>query len=426
MNALFLVMKNELVTKFTSKSYLFATFGLPIVSFLLFLVVAMIQLYSASLLREVTSNDSGALTGYVDASGLINPAISESDLIAYPDEASARQALEADVLKGFYLIADDFMESAEVTYIQSDFNPLSALWEYSNISRLLRINLLEGDIELARRYASPLYQQQKTSLAPKEPSEAIADDSSIESPEEPESASDEDNEEQVLLLFAMSGLFYFMIFGTASHNLSRVIVEKENRVMEILLTSLKPQQILGGKLIGIALTGLFQVAVWLGYMYLLTYLGGSSSFLLANIALNSSTIGWAIIFFALGYLLYASLLAGLGALVPNLREASLAAFIINSPLLLALIVLTSIIDDPNGSIATAFSLFPLTAPILMMARIILSPEVPPWQILLSIALLILTLLFIIRTVTQLFRAQILLSGQAFGLKHFFSALLGRV
>ena len=133
---------------------------------------------------------------------------------------------------------------------------------------------------------------------------------------------------------------------------------------------------------------------------------------------------WAVIFFLLGYMIYAMLMAGIGALVPNLREASQATFLVTLPMMAPMILLSALIQSPNGALATGLSLFPFTASVTMMLRLS-AGEVPLWQILLSIFLLIGTALLVIRAVAGLFRAQTILSGQTFNIKRFALALLGK-
>jgi ABC-2 type transport system permease protein len=133
---------------------------------------------------------------------------------------------------------------------------------------------------------------------------------------------------------------------------------------------------------------------------------------------------WGVLFFILGYAVYASLMAGVGALVPSLKEASQATFVIMIPLIAPLMLISPLISKPNSLLAVIISLFPLTAPVTMMTRLA-ATTVPIWQILLALALLAATAYFIVRGVAGLFRAQTLLSGQKFRLKLLLQALVGK-
>ncbi len=137
-------------------------------------------------------------------------------------------------------------------------------------------------------------------------------------------------------------------------------------------------------------------------------------------------MAWGLVFFLFGYAVYASLMAGLGALAPNLREASQATFIILIPMMIPLFFSSTVFaQDPHGAIATGLSLFPLTSPVAMMTRLS-SGGVDWWQPWVALILLAATAVFIVRAVANMFRAQTLLAGQGFNVKMYFRALIGKM
>jgi ABC-2 type transport system permease protein len=117
-------------------------------------------------------------------------------------------------------------------------------------------------------------------------------------------------------------------------------------------------------------------------------------------------------------------MAGVGALVPNLREASQATFVVILPLIIPLVMISVLIEDPNSALALGLSLFPLTSPVVMMTRLS-AAHVPLPQLLLSAALLAITAALVVRTVAGIFHAQTLLAGQALTPKRLFALLSGR-
>jgi ABC-2 type transport system permease protein len=219
-------------------------------------------------------------------------------------------------------------------------------------------------------------------------------------------------------------LFYIIILSAASLLLSSVAKEKENRVIEILMMSLTPRQLLTGKIVGLGLMGLVQTIAWVGTGRVLLAFSGTTFNIPIAFQLPASFLVWALIFFLLGYAVYASLMAGLGALVPNLREASQATILVIFPLIIPIFLLSILIEQPNGMLAVILSVFPLTSPVAMMTRLA-SGEVPFWQIMLAVVFLALTAVFVVRSVARMFRAQTILSGQPFSRKVFFQALLGK-
>ena len=125
-----------------------------------------------------------------------------------------------------------------------------------------------------------------------------------------------------------------------------------------------------------------------------------------------------------GYALYASFMAGAGALAPNLREASQVTFLVMVPMIIPLMMIGALSQNPDGALSVGLSLFPLTAPVAMMARMA-ATEVPLWQGGLSLGLVIVSAVLAVRWVGGLFRTQTLLSGQTFNVKLFLSALVGK-
>jgi ABC-2 type transport system permease protein len=191
-----------------------------------------------------------------------------------------------------------------------------------------------------------------------------------------------------------------------------------------LMLSVTPRQLLTGKIVGLGLLGLLQTIVWVGTARILLAQGGTIFNLPVAFQLPASFLVWGVIFFILGYAVYASLMAGLGALVPNLREATQATILVIFPLIIPIFLLSVLINEPNSVLSIVLSIFPFTAPIAMITRLS-AGEVPLWQILVAIALLIITTVLVIRAVARMFQAQTILSGQPFSRKLFINTLFGR-
>jgi ABC-2 type transport system permease protein len=144
----------------------------------------------------------------------------------------------------------------------------------------------------------------------------------------------------------------------------------------------------------------------------------------AAAALGSVTAGSvvvAVIYFVLGFFIYASLMAGLGALMPGSREAAQYTFFIILPLIIPMYVSTALLYEPNGALAVILSLIPFTSPVVMVMRIT-ATDVPLYQIIAGIVLLAVTVVIVINVVARLFRAQSLLSGSKPSIKDIVLAL----
>jgi len=412
MKKILLVLKNEITTIISRPSFWLALLGLPLVGALIFAGVGAIN-KSASATQTVSQVFSGPQDtrpeGYADLSGIIRQipeSVPPATFVAYPNETSARQALAAGEISAFYIVPADYIQKGEIAYIRPDFNPLASRGDQSNLfTWVVQVNLAGGDILFTNLVNGPL-KVDETFLAV------------IASP-------DENNPLALWTPYIITIIFYMLIVGSASLLLSNISKEKENRVIEMLLTSVTPRQLLTGKILGLGIVGLGQTVFWFGTSYILLNLSGRTFHLPSAIHLPVSFLLWGLVFFVLGYAVYASLMAGLGALAPNLREASQATFVITIPLIIPLFLSSSVfMQAPNGTIATILSLFPLSAPVAMMARLS-AGGVAWWQPLLAAVLLAATAVLIVRAVAGMFRAQALLSGQGFKLKTYLRALVGK-
>jgi ABC-2 type transport system permease protein len=322
----------------------------------------------------------------------------------YTTKESANIDLGSGFIKAFYFIPEDYVQKGEIVVYRPDFNPLSAGNDNYLIETLINSALLSENPEIMNL----------VSTAPKFKTELLS----------PEPQRDPGHQLTFFLPYIVTFLFYIVILGSSSMMLNSITNEKSNRVIEILLTSITPMQLLSGKIVALGLVGLLQTIVWSGTGLFILRLSGRSFALPIEFQLPTSILVWGIIFFILGYILYASLMAGVGALVSNLKEASQATTILVIPMVIPLVLLAPVIQNPNGALAIFLSLFPFTSPVSMMTRLS-AGNVPFWQILLAIILLLVSAYWIVRSVSGFFRAQYLLSGKEFKIKYFIDAMLGK-
>lgn len=405
-----LVFKNELITVVGRRSFILMLILVPLIGFLVGFGANALQPEQAGdsnpLLGLITNPTQPGVEGFVDLSGIIQalPKDLQPRLKPFASEADAKTAYLAEDITGYYVVDADYIQTGKVVYARADYNPMSGMNDANVIRRALEYNLLGQDFSLLARLQNPL-NQEVVSLT--------------QAPDR-----DAGNILTFFLPYVVTLLFYILIFATASLMLNSITNEKQNRVLEILMTSITPNQMLTGKIIALGLTGLLQTMVWSGTGLLLLRIGGQSFGLPESFQLPTSILLWGAVYFLLGYGLYGSLMAGVGALVPNLKEASQATTVMIIPLIIPLMFISSLINESDGALAVGLSLFPLTAPVAMMTRLAAGP-VALWQIGLSAAILLLTIFLTIRSVAGLFRAQTLLSGQSFKMKMLFKALAGR-
>lgn len=246
-------------------------------------------------------------------------------------------------------------------------------------------------------------------------------------------------------------LMYMLVFMFGAMVMRGVIEEKTNRVVEVIVSSVKPVQLMLGKIIGIALVGLTQFALWVVLtMAIITVVRSNvlprdameqiqqlpQTFAEADqgpaaagtpaaneaqftefqqIFANAMNQPWGLIilsfifYFLTGYLLYASLFAAIGSAVDNETETQQFMLPVTIPIILGLIVAMGTMQNPESSLSFWFSLIPLTSPIVMMARIPF--DVPAWQIALSMGLMLLTIIGSVWMAARIYRTGILMYGK---------------
>ena len=179
-----------------------------------------------------------------------------------------------------------------------------------------------------------------------------------------------------------------------------------------------------GKVIGLGVIALVQMAIWLGGGSSCWSAGRLAAAALAGKGLSLAFFAWAMLFFIFGYIVYAAALGALGALAPTMREGSQFTFVLLLPLLIPLWLNNVFFQDPHGAVATALSLFPLTAPTAMVTRLS-TGGVPPWQPFVALAGLVVTAYLFVLLAARFFRADTLLSNASISWGRIASELRGR-
>jgi len=424
-----LVIRQELINTFKRPSYLIVAFGVPL--------LAVLILGGVKLIQSRSEEDSGTLIstpeewqmeieGYIDQSGLIREIPSdlpEGHLLAYDNEDQAQKALASGEISAYYIIPPDYVKTGEIFYVFPDTKALIKDGQKWVMKWTLLVNLLGGDLEAADRIWNPVWDLEERDISA---SKAQGNMRSGEDCSRPGTAC-ESNDLIRYIPSIMAGLFFVFFMTSSTMLFNSIGIEKENRTLEVLLLSISPQQLLAGKTIGLASAGLIQTVFWLSAVFTLFNLGGSTLNLPENFSFPIDILSWSLVFFLGGFGIYASLMAGAGALVPKMKEAGAANIIAMTPLFLGYIVgiIAPLAEAADAAAPIILSFFPLTSPIVMVMRLTDS-IIPPWQLLLSAAFLFASSILIIRATATMFHAQNLLSGKPFSVKRFFQTLLGRI
>jgi ABC-2 type transport system permease protein len=404
-----LIFRHELIKTLRSRSFLLGLILVPLLSLIVLIMLSSIQARSQADPSQGSAPGAAGqpeTLGFVDHSGLIQtiPEGMVSIVKAYPDFAAAEAGLEHGEISLFFSIPGDYLQTGQIEVYRPDFNPIGGLESSAVMSSLLNANLLSDDPALYKRIMQPY------NLTFRYLSET--------------SQPENDSGWAFLVPYIVGFLFYILILSSSSMLLTSVAKEKENRVVEIVLTSVKPVQLLTGKIVALGLLGLFQTILWTGTGWFMLRYSGRMAMVPPSIHLPAEVLVWGAIYFALGYAIYASLMAGIGALVNNLRESSQATLLVILPMIVPLMLVSALIEKPNSALSIGLSLFPLTSPVAMMTRLA-AVQIPIWQPVLAAVLQALTAWLIVRSVAGMFRAQHLLTGREFSLRLYFRTIFGR-
>lgn len=389
-------MRHEFLTLVTKPSFWISLIGLPIFMGGV-MAISLLGSGAATAATIASKQAETVVQGYVDHSGLIQQMPAGTTFTAYSDEAAARTALAANQITGYFVVPADYIAAGVVEYVSPEFSPINSPTD--NFEKVLRFNLVKGDEQAMRRADLSVSIEQQVALAPSD----AKGGSGAPFPLVP--------------LFA--GMLFMIVMLTASSYLMQTVTtEKETRVMEVLMSSISPTQLLAGKIGGLGLVGLVQMVLWLiSSLSALTFIPAAAG--LGTVSPESVLV--ALVYFVLGYFIYASLMAGLGALMPGSREAAQYTFFILLPLIAPLYIISAILLEPNGPLAVALSLFPLSAPVVMVMRVT-ATDVPFIEVLIGAVLMAITAVVVVVLAARLFRAQSLLRGSKPSLREVITAL----
>lgn len=424
MDKLKLIIKREFLAKVKNKSFIVMTILSPLLMVGLFLLIIFLNQKNSEEVRTVA---------YVDASNLLASVFEDSNSIKYIDLSAlgideARKQTEGNYYGVLYIPKSDSLTnlSKGIQFYSEDtpsLNLISSIEnKLENKIRNLKIEQLNFDLDKIKAA--------ETSVSIATENFAGEKSSKIGS---------------VLRMVAGGGFGYLIfmfiiIYGTSV--MRSVIEEKTSRIIEVIISSVKPFQLMLGKILGNAFAGILQFIIWMIsaglLLFIITYIFGveatssgtamgqmnpemvqqmqtsSASELqvalqeIKNLPILTMFFSF-IIYFIGGYLIYSSIYAAIGAAVDSETDTQQFMMPVMLPLIIAIYVGFSVIENPHGPIALAFSLFPLTSPIVMLMRIPFG--VPWWQIVTSMLLLIVTFILIVWFAAKIYRVGILMYGK---------------
>lgn len=422
MNKIWLIVQREFLNRVQKKSFLVATILLP----LIFPAIMAVLVYVAV---EQKKNATKEVILYIDESGYFKPDTAKFLFSPFPGSLEeGKKALEK---------SDDF----GLLYV-----PKFDLSDPKGISLYTKINPSPSDIsDIEKLFESQIRDLKMVQLnVDEELLNKLKTNVEISTFKMDESGKEESSDTKVLFGVGMAGgiLMYMFIFIYGAQIMQGIIEEKMSKVVEVIVSSVRPFQLMMGKIIGLASVGLLQFLIWIILISTLStvvlgYFGvqtpqqemmqmneqaqqaaaqgpGSLQMLNALSQINWPYVVFSFIFYFVGgYLLYGALFAAVGSAVDSPAEAQQFMFPITIPMLISYFGLfTFILEDPHGPISVWLSIIPFTSPIAMMGRI--GFGVPDWQLGLSMGLLVGGFILTTWVAARIYRVGILMHGTKVG------------
>ena len=211
--------------------------------------------------------------------------------------------------------------------------------------------------------------------------------------------------------FIMVMLLYVNVLVYGMSVMRSIIEEKNSRILEVLLSSVTAKELLAGKILGVGAVGLTQILIWLviGSLFSIPGMVAAKAYL-SNVHIAVSAIAWFGVFFLLGYFLYSTVYAALGAMVNSDQEAQQMQWLVLLPVVLSVFLANPVMQHPDSPMAVWLSLVPFFAPILMFIRVV-GEQPPAWQVALCLTLMLATIYGLLVLSSRIYRVGILMYGK---------------
>lgn len=431
MNKIGIIIGREFNERVRKKSFIITTLLTPLL---------MIGLMVAPMLLTQYSGSEQKCIAVVDDSKLVGGQLQSNDEILFEQTPLPIEIARTEYSDRFAIlhIGKSIMENPGDVRLYT--NSTASITLEMNIASQLE-NVIE-EIKLQRLNIEDLpsiLASIKTNISLQSYSNGTPDDGDDES-----STGEKANSSIVatVVAYVLSFLLYMFILIYGVMVMQSVIEEKNSRVLEVMVSTVRPMEMMLGKILGVASVALLQIAIWIalimgiGYFVMPELIPDEMSMAVAMLQQGASPeslgtdtdmgllqaiatltdmgylmkiIGSLLVFMVGGFLLYAALFAAIGSAVDNPQDAQQLQTPVTIPIILSLFVMLSVINDPTSELAFWFSMIPLTSPIVMMARI--PYDIPGWEIALSLGILIATFVVVVWGAGKIYRIGILMHGK---------------
>ena len=396
-----IIITREDLERVKRKSFIISTILTPLFMILLMIAPALIAMISTPEQKEIA---------VVDESGMIGRTLQNNESVRFIDTRKTLGELMADEdLYGVLVIGADIIK-----------NP-------SNVSLYTRGSLsmqLENEISSSIKHTVESIRLKEYNIAnlARIMEEINADVSLSTFRLDKDESSETSSVMSYIIGMVMSLMLYMFILLYGQMVMTSIIEEKNNRVLEIVVSSVKPAYLMLGKILGVGLVALTQILIWALIICSVTTWGIpslvagvtdgdllSSFGVLGDSGYMLSLFGYLILFLIGGYLFFSAIYAAIGSAVDNIQDASQLQSVAVIPIILGMVFSMTVVNDPDSTMALWASIVPLTSPMVMMAR--LPFGIPAWQIVTSLVVLYLSFLFLVWLAAKIYRVGIFMYGK---------------
>lgn len=419
-----IIISREYVERVTKKSFIITTLLMPMLMIAMMLAPALIAIFNTPETKRIA---------VIDHSALIAPMLQNSEEVEYVNTASTVEAARADEsLDGILIIGEDVMtnvgnvslytrDASSIMLEQEVAGQLNRSIEQMRLAEVQQTHNIENLSEIIGGIQCNVAMQ------------------TFRLDDEAEQSSSSGLSFAIGMIMTLLLYMFLLLYGQLV--MTSIIEEKNNRVLEIVVSSVKPSQLMLGKILGIGLVAVTQVLIWAALITAISayalpaMLPGdvmnevsllSSGQLSASDATNDigmlqaimqlgdvsyilTLFGFLLLFLIGGFLFYAAIYAAIGSAVDNIQDAGQLQSIVVVPIILGMIFSMSIFNDPNSTFATILSMVPFTTPMVMMARIPFG--IATWEIVVSLAVLYASFMLMVWLSAKIYRVGIFMYGK---------------
>lgn len=419
MSKIGIVINREYKERVTKKSFIISTILLPLLMVVLMAAPALLMTFTTTELKTIM---------VVDKSNVVAPNLQNNEEVIYVvSDLPVDSLLAKDDIDGVLVIENDIVDKPSGLSLYT--NGASSMNIESNIR-----SQIESTIEQERlkKYDIENLDEIMNEIKANVSMQTYRND-------EENKASSSELSYIIGLLMDMLLYFFLMLYGQMV--MTSIIEEKNNRVLEIMVSSIKPAQLMLGKIVGIGLVAVTQVLIWAVLLSICSglllpalipadvmgevaaYSAGTIDVstatndidmlhiisVLSNVGYILSLFAYLLLFLVGGFLFYSAMYAAIGSAVDNIQDAGQFQGIILTPVIIGFVLSTSIVADPNSTLATVMSMIPFTSPMVMMSRIPFG--IASWEIVVSLVILYASFFGMVWASAKIYRVGIFMYGK---------------